>query len=362
MSDQEPRLDSNQNPTEVKIQKPAETVAMPNSELTKPAEGQTTDQEQAITQSVEQYLEDHWAEFLAKANPEQLIAEIIRRRGSLNSNQAFKFFSTGSEQEIAENLSGICQENMFFSLIVEDLTGYLLRSEYQTGQDLLEFLDQHYFDFINETIITIQRILSFKKGDLGIWDRDYVELYLQLRYAQQERKEQDEPIFIAFIDMDKLSVINNTHGHETGDQVIKALADSMRTVFTRASDMVGRWGGDEFIAVLPVKLPDKNDEYDKLVNDTKQLFSELKATFHDLLEERGLPITTISIGGYGFERLQKTNEAAQLLKELLLKPDELLYKGKETRDATVVDLSALKLAAFRTLVDDQTNTLSGENS
>jgi diguanylate cyclase (GGDEF)-like protein len=58
------------------------------------------------------------------------------------------------------------------------------------------------------------------------------------------------PLSVLMIDLDHFKQINDTCGHATGDALLKAVADSMRTVF-RQSDVFGRWGGDEFIAILP---------------------------------------------------------------------------------------------------------------
>lgn len=57
------------------------------------------------------------------------------------------------------------------------------------------------------------------------------------------------PVSFITIDLDGLKLINDTRGHDVGDQLIKAAADILRAVF-RADDMVARVGGDEFIAVL----------------------------------------------------------------------------------------------------------------
>ena len=52
------------------------------------------------------------------------------------------------------------------------------------------------------------------------------------------------------VDVDDLKGINNGHGHVVGDEVLRAMADALRAS-TRESDIVGRLGGDNFVAILP---------------------------------------------------------------------------------------------------------------
>ena len=326
MSDQEPRPSNDQNEAKEKL----------------------ADQEQAITQSVEQYLEDHWGEFLAKANPEQLITEIIRRRNSLNNSSSFDRLSQEASDKIEEELSWLYQESFFTSTIAEDLSSYLQRHHYQTGQDILDFLTEHNFDFLAEFLVTIQRLLSFKKDKLNIWSRDYVERYVNILFAKQERGKQDESMVVALLDLDRFKLVNDNYGHHTGDQVIEALVDSMNEAFVRDSDVKGRWGGDEFVIVFPVQIPDEEDKWKKFQQDIEGHFVKLRDIFKDKLRQQNLPDTTLSIGVYGAKRLEKINEAASILEGLLILADKPLLEGKDishqaenSRGAVVLNLAAL---------------------
>ena len=55
---------------------------------------------------------------------------------------------------------------------------------------------------------------------------------------------------IAFFDVDKFKYINDTHGHNVGDKVLQRLA-ALAAAQCRAGDLVARWGGDEFVILLP---------------------------------------------------------------------------------------------------------------
>lgn len=79
-------------------------------------------------------------------------------------------------------------------------------------------------------------------------------------------KRQDEPVFAAFADIDGLKEANDLHGHHFGDEVIVAVANAFRSA-VREADVVGRWGGDEFI-VLGLGLALQPEEFAARVNDS----------------------------------------------------------------------------------------------
>jgi len=60
---------------------------------------------------------------------------------------------------------------------------------------------------------------------------------------------------VVMIDIDGLKEINDTYGHDCGDMVIRAVANALRAVI-RGDDLLFRWGGDEFVAILP-NLPER---------------------------------------------------------------------------------------------------------
>jgi diguanylate cyclase (GGDEF)-like protein len=58
------------------------------------------------------------------------------------------------------------------------------------------------------------------------------------------------PLSVAMIDIDDFSVFNDAHGHHTGDEMLRRTALVLRSAL-RSCDLVGRWGGEEFLALLP---------------------------------------------------------------------------------------------------------------
>ncbi|MDP2795034.1 MAG: GGDEF domain-containing protein [Sulfurisoma sp.] len=88
---------------------------------------------------------------------------------------------------------------------------------------------------------------SMRDAMTGLYNRRFLEEYVtQLVSGSQRRK---APFSVLMLDLDYFKQVNDTHGHEAGDKVIKALAEILvRNV--RASDMAVRYGGEEFLMVL----------------------------------------------------------------------------------------------------------------
>jgi two-component system, cell cycle response regulator len=82
----------------------------------------------------------------------------------------------------------------------------------------------------------------------GLRNRRHVEEYLTRLVSLARRNV--EPIAVLIIDIDHFKSVNDGHGHDAGDAVLREVAGRM-VDSVRLEDMVGRWGGEEFLVVLP---------------------------------------------------------------------------------------------------------------
>jgi diguanylate cyclase (GGDEF)-like protein len=97
--------------------------------------------------------------------------------------------------------------------------------------------------------VKIQHRLARTDALTGIANRRYVEEFLAAQCARSHRE--GSPLAVVLADVDDFKEINDTFGHGSGDRVLIELADLGRAT-CRAMDVVGRYGGDEFIFVLPM--------------------------------------------------------------------------------------------------------------
>lgn len=85
-------------------------------------------------------------------------------------------------------------------------------------------------------------------GLTGVLNRRAIESRLTVACADAIRRGQD--LAVLFIDLDHFKAINDHHGHAVGDLCLQRAVEPIRTEL-RASDGVGRWGGEEFVVLLP---------------------------------------------------------------------------------------------------------------
>lgn len=82
-----------------------------------------------------------------------------------------------------------------------------------------------------------------------LYNRRYFDTILEQEFYRLQRHAQ--PLSIIIADIDFFKNFNDTYGHQAGDECLKEIADALRNAATRASDIAVRYGGEEFVLLLP---------------------------------------------------------------------------------------------------------------
>jgi diguanylate cyclase (GGDEF)-like protein len=90
--------------------------------------------------------------------------------------------------------------------------------------------------------------LAITDGLTGIYNARFFYDELEKEIARSERY--STPFSLALFDIDDFKLINDTYGHQAGDEVLRDVADMIMKA-SRKSDIVARYGGEEFISILP---------------------------------------------------------------------------------------------------------------
>jgi len=162
----------------------------------------------------------------------------------------------------------------------------------------------------------------------GLYNRHYVEEWfgLELRRAQRHGR----PIAAIMLDVDHFKRFNDSFGHEAGDLVLRELAGALRRS-TRGSDVASRYGGEEFLVLLP-ECP-----LDAALRKAEQLREEV-AKLELRYDGRPLGPVSVSLGVASFPDHAK--ESAELLR----RADEALYLAKQAGRNRVVAYAMAKAA------------------
>lgn len=122
-------------------------------------------------------------------------------------------------------------------------------------------------------------------------------------------RRQNLPLSLVFVDVDNLKQINDTFGHAAGDQVLVTLSTLMQKQL-RSSDTVSRWGGDEFVLLLP----------NVSLKNAVSLLERLKASMMQMDFGEGIHATC----SYGVVEMDEESSFQSMLHEA----DTLMYSGK----------------------------------
>ncbi|HEX9610549.1 MAG TPA: GGDEF domain-containing protein [Gemmatimonadales bacterium] len=138
------------------------------------------------------------------------------------------------------------------------------------------------------------------------------ELERNRRYAR--------PLAVLYLDLDNFKAVNDTHGHQTGDAVLRLVADAIRRA-VRQPDIVGRMGGDEFAVLMPETDPAEADAV------AQRLAQNIATAF------RGSPTVTASIGVVACTDTKVDSD------DVLRSADQAMYEAKRAGKNRVIKVA-----------------------
>ena len=148
------------------------------------------------------------------------------------------------------------------------------------------------------------RYFGFHDYLTGLYNRDYVEE--EIKRLNNTRQ---MPISVILADVNGLKLINDTFGHDDGDKLLKRIAETLDDA-CRKEDILGRWGGDEFLILLPKTAK----------NNVKIIVERIK----DRLDTRNYKDIPLSVSfGYATKADKET-----LMEDVIDKADRRMYNNK----------------------------------
>lgn len=179
--------------------------------------------------------------------------------------------------------------------------------------------------FVMSTLVSVMIIQGWRKREdfvahlsmtdelTGVANRRAIIQTLEHELARSHRT--GSALTLAMLDLDHFKQINDTHGHDAGDQVLRETTQRLRGVL-RQADYIGRFGGEEFLLILIDTSPES------VVLAMERCRQAVKATAIQVKEDVSLTVTA-SLGYCSV--LAGSNDDAHTL---LARADEALYSGK----------------------------------
>lgn len=170
-------------------------------------------------------------------------------------------------------------------------------------------------------VLKEKQILELSRTDAltGLWNRRYLNEILEHEIALTKRNLYCLSIII--LDLDFFKKVNDTYGHGVGDQVLLATTEVLQNC-TRTTDYIGRFGGEEFLIILP--------------NCDAKMSVVVAERYRKALEERQLKVgdNVVQVtGSFGLTTMLPTNTCEyhmqMCLDKLITTADQALYDAKE---------------------------------
>jgi diguanylate cyclase (GGDEF)-like protein len=243
-----------------------------------------------------------------QARCHQSLSEIHENRGMFEKAlEHYKHF-----QMLRETIAGESALKQLAALRVSHQIENVQRNaeiERQQKEKLQMELDEQ------KRIYTILEDLATRDSLTNLFNRRHL---LNLAEHEWERTMQHKSPFCAImLDVDHFKQINDQHGHAFGDKALIAIAHVIRST-VRPNEIAGRYGGDEFVILLPETQPEDS------MRIAEQLFQSVKE--YAISTEREVIELSLSIGVAC--ALQGVRHSPTSLDELLNQADKALYKAK----------------------------------
>lgn len=179
---------------------------------------------------------------------------------SISSSTFISFIIPALLPVIANTLISGDRINFGIGLLIIMFTVTLILLSNRTRENINKSLDiryenTHLLDDLTVSQLQLQKQnielekLATEDHLTGLANRRYGDMHLEAEWKKAIR--QQHPVSLIMIDIDKFKDYNDHYGHQAGDDCLKIVAQALKQSLSRPSDLAVRYGGEEFLVVLP---------------------------------------------------------------------------------------------------------------
>lgn len=223
----------------------------------------------------------------------------LRRTGAVDLPYIILLTARGAKEDLAEGLSAGAND-----YIVKPYDNLELKARLEVGSRVVRLQKELYeaMDSLRHLALTdCLTQLPNRRAILAMLEEE------MSRAARQRNQ-----MWISFLDLDRFKAVNDTLGHQAGDLVLAECSRRIRSVL-RPYDAVGRFGGEEFLIVVPLTSSCPRDMFERIrlvMSETPMYIGDIQLT------------VTVSQGVVAWN-------GTDLVDELLAKADETMYRAKQ---------------------------------
>lgn len=210
-----------------------------------------------------------------------------------------------------------CKLEIMENDVYQVIARYLEMNGKPYVMELVHRLDEDALTDLEEKQYLIDQLTGYSEKLY----RDVLTGVFNRRYYEEKIKNMRGPVGIAMMDLDNFKYYNDSYGHNVGDLALNSAAKVILSNI-RKTDFLIRYGGDEFLLVLPGI---RKDAFDKKLN---QIQNQLHQTIVD-----GYPGISLSVSIGGVTTVEETVGTA------LERADQLMYQAKKHRNQVVTESS-----------------------
>ena len=226
-------------------------------------------------------------------------------------------------EENQEKISTTYNRKLLYTFTLENCGTQIKYLVFSSSEDIGSNVIYYMKFFLNTAY---KNILKFKVVG-GIQDLVYLDditglynqrkLHKDLDEAINNFRSYDAPFYILFLDVDHFKKINDKYGHLTGTKVLLHMANLFKETL-RESDLIYRYGGDEFVIIIP------NIDFQTAMRIGRRILNTVTSRRFEIFNnknERSFKVS-ISVGVAGFPKDAKTKD------DVLNIADKMMYKAK----------------------------------
>jgi diguanylate cyclase (GGDEF)-like protein len=171
------------------------------------------------------------------------------------------------------------------------------------------------------------RRLANRDGLTGLFNRRYFDQAIEMEFLRHRR--QQLSLAVAFVDIDHFKPFNDAYGHLQGDACLARVASALEVSTKRPGEFVSRYGGEEFVAVLPYIDLDGAEKYGATLCEAVQLLN---------IPHSGSSVGNIATISVGVAAI--VPDEGSSVQQLIERADQALYRAKAEGRNRVVTWNA----------------------